>query len=90
MTTTSPPSVRPGLMALDDALAQLLASIQPLAQTEALATADALGRVLAVEVRSLLDVPPADNTSMDGYALRAADVPVAGSVLPVAQRVPAG
>ena len=46
--------------------------------------------LLAQEVRSQLDVPPADNTSMDGYALRVADVPEAGTVLPVAQRVPAG
>jgi molybdopterin molybdotransferase len=77
-------------MPLDDALAQLLERVQPLPETEALSTAEALGRVLAADVRSLLDVPPADNTSMDGYALRAADVPAAGTVLPVAQRIPAG
>ena len=53
-------------------------------------TFDALGRVLAADVVSLLDVPPADNTSMDGYALRAADVPAAGTVLPVSQRIAAG
>ena len=41
-------------------------------------------------MRSALDVPPADNTSMDGYALRAADVPAAGTVLAVSQRIPAG
>jgi molybdopterin molybdotransferase len=41
-------------------------------------------------VVSALDVPPADNTSMDGYAMRAADVPAAGTVLPVSQRIPAG
>jgi molybdopterin molybdotransferase len=35
-------------------------------------------------------VPPADNSSMDGYALRCADVPAAGVVLPVSQRIPAG
>jgi len=46
--------------------------------------------VLAAEVRSGLDVPPADNTSMDGYAMRCADVPAAGTVLPVSQRIPAG
>ena len=46
--------------------------------------------MLAHEVRSALDVPPADNTSMDGYAVRAADVPVAGTSLPVSQRIPAG
>jgi len=75
---------------MDDALAQILARVAPLTDCETRPTFDALGCVLAVEVRSLLDVPPADNTSMDGYALRAADVPQAGTVLPVQQRVPAG
>ena len=36
---------------------------------------------------SSIDVPPADNSSMDGYALRAADVAAVGTVLPVTQRV---
>jgi len=83
---------RPALLSLDEVLQRLLAVAQDrlIAQTEPLATADALGRVLAKPVRSALDVPPADNTAMDGYAMRAADVPVAGTVLPVAQRVPAG
>jgi molybdopterin molybdotransferase len=53
-------------------------------------TFDALGRVLAEPVHSLLDVPPEDNTSMDGYALHAGDVTAAGAVLTVAQRLPAG
>ena len=48
-------------------------------ETETVSTFDALGRVLAVDVRSALDVPPADNSSMDGYALRAADVRAAGA-----------
>lgn len=46
--------------------------------------------MLAEDLRSTLDVPPADNTAMDGYALRCADVPQAGAVLPVSQRIPAG
>jgi len=46
--------------------------------------------VLAEDVRSALDVPPADNTAMDGYALRAADVPRPGTTLRVSQRIPAG
>ena len=46
--------------------------------------------MLAEDVCSALDVPPADNTSMDGYALRCADVAVAGTLLPVSQRIPAG
>jgi molybdopterin molybdotransferase len=59
-------------------------------QAEALSPFDALGRVLAEEVHSTLDVPPADNASMDGYAMRAADVPAAGAELAVSQRIPAG
>ncbi len=78
------------MLTLDEALARLLQAVRPLAETEPVATLDALGRVLATEVVSLLDVPPADNTSMDGYALRAADVPVAGTVLPLSQRIAAG
>ena len=79
-------------MTLDEALSRLRASVQPLPSTEAqpLSTFDALGRVLAQDVRSALDVPPADNTSMDGYALRSAEVTTAGVVLPVSQRIPAG
>jgi len=81
---------RPPMQSLDEALARLLSAVQPLSEPESVATQDALGRVLAAEVRSLLDVPPADNTSMDGYALRAADVSAPGTLLPVSQRVPAG
>ncbi len=62
----------------------------PTTDNESVSTFDALGRVLAVEVSSALDVPPADNSSMDGYALRCADVPAPGAVLPVSQRIPAG
>jgi molybdopterin molybdotransferase len=80
---------RPPLQSLDDALARLLAAVSPLGATEAVSTFDALHRVLAADVASLIDVPPADNTSMDGYALRAVDVS-AGSPLPVSQRIPAG
>ncbi len=91
MADTTPPA-RPNLLSLDDALARLLAVARDrvIAETEKLDTFDALGRVLARPVVSGLDVPPADNTSMDGYALRAADVPAAGTVLPVSQRLPAG
>jgi molybdopterin molybdotransferase len=79
------------LLSLDEALQQLLQGVagHEIAQTETVSTFDGLGRVLAAEVRSLLDVPGADNSAMDGYALRAADA-VAGAVLPVVQRIPAG
>jgi molybdopterin molybdotransferase len=83
---------RPGLLSLDEAVARLLAvaSERVIDQIEEVPTLQALGRVLAEDVRSGLDVPPADNSSMDGYALRVADVPAAGAVLPVSQRIPAG
>ena len=81
---------RPPLLPLDDALAQLLAQAAPLAQGEAVATFDADGRVLLRDAVSPLQVPPLDNSAMDGYALRAADVPAAGTRLPVSQRIPAG
>ena len=80
------------MLTLDDALARLLGAVAPLAASEhaQLSTFEALGRVLQADVRSTLDVPPADNSSMDGYALRRADVPAAGTLLPVSQRIPAG
>lgn len=78
------------MLSLDEALQRLLDGTPALADSERVATVGALGRVLAEDVRSTLDVPPHDNTSMDGYALRTADVPVAGTVLPVAQRIAAG
>ena len=78
------------MLTLDDALSRLLGAVAPLADVENLSTFDALGRVLRADVHSTLDVPPQDNTSMDGYALRAADVPAVGALLPVSQRIPAG
>ena len=81
---------RPPLKPLDDALAELLAHAAPLAQTETLSLFDADHRVLAQDVVSPLQVPPRDNSAMDGYALRCADVAQAGTVLPVSQRIPAG
>ena len=80
------------LLALDEALSRLVAGSAPFAitQTEQVSTFDALGRVLAADVLSQLFVPPADNTAMDGYAMRAADVAAVGAELRVAQRIPAG
>jgi molybdopterin molybdotransferase len=78
---------RPPLTPLDEAQSRLLEQAQPLAERETLATSAAAGRVLAADLVSPVDVPPADNSAMDGYALRAAD---AASLLPVTQRIPAG
>ena len=81
---------RPPLMPLDEALASLLAKATPVVGSESVSTFEADGRVLAQDVVSALTVPPRDNSSMDGYALRVADCAAPGAVLQVAQRIPAG
>jgi molybdopterin molybdotransferase len=78
------------LKPLDQALAELLAHARPLGEPELLSTFDADGRVLAQDLASELQVPPQDNSAMDGYALRCADVPQPGAAWPVSQRIPAG
>jgi molybdopterin molybdotransferase len=81
---------RPALLSLDDALPQLLAQAHALSALQTVSTFEADGRVLAQDVVSALQVPPQDNSSMDGYAVRAADCAQAGAVLRVTQRIPAG
>jgi molybdopterin molybdotransferase len=78
------------MLDFEDALGRLLAGANPVCGTEEVATQAASGRVLAYALHSTLDVPPLDNTSMDGYAVRCADVVAAGTRLAVAQRIPAG
>ena len=81
---------RSPLLPLETALAQLLAALDGRQlRTEMCSTLQADGRVLAQDVVSALEVPPQDNSSMDGYALRCADV-APGRALPVSQRIPAG
>ena len=81
---------RPGLTQLDDALAELLAHAQPLAGSQTVSTFDADGRVLARDCVSALQVPPQDNSSMDGYAVRSNEVADEGVAMPVSQRIAAG
>jgi molybdopterin molybdotransferase len=90
--STAPATARPQLLSLDDAIERILARVSaPGAdRSETVSTFAALGRVLAADVRSQIDVPPADNSAMDGYALRAADVAQPETVLPISQRIVAG
>jgi len=81
---------RPPLLSLDEALPLLLARAQPLAGVEVVSTFEGDGRVLAEDLFSALQVPPQDNSSMDGYAVRCADVVTPGALLKVTQRIPAG
>lgn len=75
------------LMPVEQALSAML-QLTPLAhEVDRVALAEAAGRVLAEDMHSSCDVPPADNSSMDGYALCLAD---AGAPLPISQRIVAG
>ncbi|MDN0075388.1 molybdopterin molybdotransferase MoeA [Crenobacter sp. SG2303] len=74
-------------LSVDQARAWLLERARPLAGSESVELLAAAGRVLAEAVTATLNVPPHDNSAMDGYALRLADF---GQALPVSQRVPAG
>lgn len=82
-------SDRPGLMPLSEGLRLLLDSMVPLAGAESVALADSLGRVTATAIRAESPVPAWDNSAMDGYALRRADL-LADKPLPVQGRSLAG
>ncbi len=77
-------------LSVEEASAQLLAAAQVIEGTECLPTTECLGRVLAEPVISPVDLPGWDNSAMDGYALRAADLQAGGGWLPVSQRIAAG
>ena len=78
------------LLSLDEALDRLLKSAVPVADVESIDTLDCVGRVLAAPIISGLDVPPMDNSFMDGYAVSTRDVRETGTTLQIAQRIPAG
>ncbi|MCX7238644.1 gephyrin-like molybdotransferase Glp [Polynucleobacter sp.] len=78
------------MLTAQQALDHLLSNAVTVNESEKVNTQAALGRVLAEDVKSLVDVPPLDNTSMDGYAVRCADTVTPGQTLRIAQRIPAG
>ena len=81
---------KPPMLTAQQALDHLLSNAVTVNESEKVNTQAALGRVLAEDVMSLVDVPPLDNTSMDGYAVRCADTATPGQTLKIAQRIPAG
>lgn len=81
---------RAPLTPLEDALAAVLAQAQPLPGGAFVDLLQADGRVLAADCIAPLQVPPLDNSAMDGYAVRSVEVAQTGTVLPVSQRIPAG
>jgi molybdopterin molybdotransferase len=81
---------RKPLMPVREALDVLLAAARAVDGVEDVDTLAANGRVLACDQVSGLNVPSADNTQMDGYAVRAADCASGSATLRIAQRIPAG
>ena len=74
------------LLSVDDALQLLLSKARSVVDIEEVPTLEATNRVLARAQRSTMDVPPMDNSAMDGYAVRTSD----GGRLRVAQKIMAG
>ncbi|WP_333005541.1 molybdopterin molybdotransferase MoeA [Vibrio coralliilyticus] len=64
----------PGLMPIEEAMEQMLSPIKPIQTTLQLPLAEAIGYVLAEDILSPIFVPPFDNSAMDGYAIRIADL----------------
>lgn len=78
------------LISVDDAISKVMDAAVPVAQTEVFAVASSLGRVLAEDLISDINVPGYDNSAMDGYAVRSADCNKPGVSLNISQRIPAG
>ena len=81
---------KPPMKTAAEALEHLLAQAKSSAEVEVVNTQDALGRILARDILSQVDVPPMNNTQMDGYAVRVADIQTTGQSFVVSQRIPAG
>jgi molybdopterin molybdotransferase len=78
------------VLSVSEAITSLLGSSQRLVESEEVDLISALGRTLARDVIATVDVPPADNSAMDGYALRHGDWQDAETGLPLSQRIAAG
>lgn len=82
-------SVSPALTPIDDVLALMLSKAKAVQQTHQVSLNDALGFTLADDIASRINVPPNDNSAMDGYAVRSVDL-MDNKTLKVTQRIPAG
>jgi molybdenum cofactor synthesis domain-containing protein len=66
------------MLTTSDALRQIIGSVTALAERERIPLDECVGRVLATDVLSDVDLPPFEKSAMDGFALRAADLSEAG------------
>ncbi|HZB38462.1 MAG TPA: molybdopterin molybdenumtransferase MoeA, partial [Beijerinckiaceae bacterium] len=79
------------LMTLDEARALIAERLAPATAVEDVPLVEADGRVLAIDIAAPVDLPPFDNSAVDGYAVRHHDLAQDGETsLPVVARVPAG
>ena len=78
------------LLAIDDVERLIAERVTPVTETEQAALADASGRVLAADVIAPIDLPPFDNSAVDGFAVRHADVGAGETKLSVVDRLTAG
>jgi molybdenum cofactor synthesis domain len=74
------------MLELEDAVARILSSL-PQARTETIDLAHAHGRIVAANISAPINLPPFDNSSMDGYAVRASDLARASELTPAVLRL---
>ena len=67
------------MISVSEGQAQILAQVTSVAPPEVVPVGSCLGRVSAEDIRSSMDVPPTDNSAVDGYAVRSEDIPASGS-----------
>lgn len=79
-----------GLIPLETALETLLSQARAVIETETVDLNNALGRVLAQDIHSQIDVPSFNASAMDGYAISSADIVGGITPLPISQRIAAG
>ena len=78
------------MLSVAEAVKQLVASAKPSLERESLPVLNSLGRILATDICAAVDVPPADNSAMDGYAFCYAEAEAHNFMLPLSQRIAAG
>ena len=88
MPTAQPTPERQSI-SVAEARELILDSVRPLGD-ETVGLSEARGRVLAEEIRSEVWIPPADNSAMDGFAVRAEDLTATPATLRVVDDLPAG
>ena len=78
------------LLSVDQALASILSKANAVNETERVSLDDASRRILADDIIAGINVPPADNSAMDGYAVNSRDLNLEQTPLPISQRISAG